>query len=72
VRVGATEPILVSKKIASALLGISIGTLDRLVRQGKIKAIRVGRRVLFKRASLENFTGADFSVAFEGNPDRVM
>jgi excisionase family DNA binding protein len=70
--VKATEPLLISKRTAATLLGISIGTLDRLVRQGKLRAIRIGRRVLFKRASLENFTGADFSVAFEGNSDRVM
>jgi hypothetical protein len=36
VSVTPTTPILVSKKIAAGLLGISIGMLDKLVRQGRI------------------------------------
>jgi excisionase family DNA binding protein len=52
----STTSILVSKKIAASLLGISIGMLDKLVRQGRIEPVRIGRRVLFRRDSVEGMT----------------
>ena len=50
------SPILVNKKTAATLLGISIGMLDELVRQGRIEPVRLGRRVLFRRDSIEQLT----------------
>jgi excisionase family DNA binding protein len=47
--------ILLNKEEASAALSISTGTLDRLVREGKIRPVRIGARVLFKVADLEAF-----------------
>jgi excisionase family DNA binding protein len=47
--------ILLNKEEASAALSISVGTLDRLVREGKIIPVRLGARVLFKVADLEAF-----------------
>ncbi len=48
--------ILVNKKTAALLLGISVGMLDKLVRQGRIEPVRLGRRVLFRRDSIESLT----------------
>jgi excisionase family DNA binding protein len=47
--------ILLNKEEASAALSISVGTLDRLVREGKIRPVRLGTRVLFKVTDLEAF-----------------
>jgi len=54
------QPILVSKKVAAKLLGISTGTLDRLIRQKQIPAVRIGSRVLVRREDIENFEGERF------------
>jgi excisionase family DNA binding protein len=56
VSVTPTTPILVSKKVAAGLLGISIGMLDKLVRQGRIEPVHLGRRVLFRRDAIEELT----------------
>ena len=42
-------PILVSKKQAAKLLGISTGMVDKLRRQRRIEAVRLGARVMFRR-----------------------
>jgi excisionase family DNA binding protein len=42
--------------MAAALLGISVGMLDKLVRQGRIEPVRIGRRVLFRRDAVEQLT----------------
>lgn len=47
--------ILLNKEEASAALSISTSTLDRLVREGKIRPVRLWTRVLFKVADLEAF-----------------
>lgn len=52
----SASSILVNKKTAAALLGISIGMLDKLVRQGRIDPVRIGRRVLFRRDSIDALT----------------
>jgi excisionase family DNA binding protein len=54
-----TQPILISKKAAAGLLGISIGMVDKLVRQGRIERVRLGRRVLFRRDDVETLTLTD-------------
>jgi excisionase family DNA binding protein len=46
---------LLNKLEASAALSISTSMLDRLVREGKIRPVRLGTRVLFKVADLEAF-----------------
>lgn len=52
----ATDPILLSRKKTAALLGISIGTVDALVRKGQLEPVRLGRRVLFRRDAIERLT----------------
>jgi Helix-turn-helix domain len=48
-----TAVLLISKKIAAKMLGISIGLLDKLRRQGRIEGVPVGRRVMFRVADIE-------------------
>jgi excisionase family DNA binding protein len=47
------QPILISKKAAAELLGISVGLLDKLVRMGRLERVRLGGRSLFRRDDLE-------------------
>jgi excisionase family DNA binding protein len=54
-----SELILVSRKDACRMLGISIRTLDNLVSGGEIRVRRIGSRVLFERRSLEAFSRSD-------------
>jgi len=54
-----SELILVSRKDACRMLGISIRTLDNLVNCGEIRVRRIGTRVLFERRSLEAFSRSD-------------
>jgi excisionase family DNA binding protein len=42
---------------AAAMLDISPQTLDKLIRQGTLKAFRVGRRVILRRDDLLKFVG---------------
>jgi len=49
----APEPLLIGAVPAAELLGICRTSLDKLVRQGKIKPTRLLGRVLFYRSHLE-------------------
>lgn len=49
------EPDLVPVGAAARVLAISITALRRLERRGEIPSVRVGRRLLFRRATLERF-----------------
>jgi excisionase family DNA binding protein len=49
----AATPILVTRKTAAQMLSISVGMVSKLVRQGKLEPVRLGKRVMFNRASIE-------------------
>lgn len=52
------EKLLLDRKTAAEMLGISVVTLDRLLVAGKgPKAKRIGSRVLFSRTELERYAG---------------
>jgi len=53
------QPLLISKKEAAHLLGVCLRTVDYLVAAKELSAIRVGKRVLVKYASLVAFTRRD-------------
>jgi excisionase family DNA binding protein len=53
------EPILLSRKQTASLLSISLRGLDYLLAQGKLRARRVGKRVLIPRQEIERFARAD-------------
>jgi excisionase family DNA binding protein len=43
------------KKKSAAYLGISVESLDRYIKKGKIGVIRIGRRCLLKKEMLDEF-----------------
>jgi excisionase family DNA binding protein len=46
---------LLSKSDARDLLGISAAGIDRLVRRGELGCVRVGRRVMFTVADIDDY-----------------
>jgi len=48
-------PLLVGVREAARVLGLGRDTAYQLVREGRLRAVRVGRRVLVPRAELEAF-----------------
>ena len=51
-------PQLISRCHAAQRLDVSTQLLDKLVRQGKLRAFRLGRRVLYDRCELLKLLGA--------------
>ncbi|MBI4207203.1 MAG: excisionase family DNA-binding protein [Betaproteobacteria bacterium] len=48
-----SSSIFLARKHAATRCGISLPILDKLIREGKLDVVRVGRRVLVRRESLE-------------------
>ena len=46
------EPLAVDLKQAAALVSVSVHTLRRYVRQGKLRSTRIGRRVVVPLSEL--------------------
>ncbi len=51
-------PLLISRREAKTLLGLSLRTLDHLIARREIRVRRVGRRVLVSRHALEMFANS--------------
>jgi len=49
------QAYLKSKREAARYLGISIGTLERLVREGELPYVRIGILAKFRPEDLEDF-----------------
>lgn len=49
------ERTLLSAKETAAMLGVSQRTLYNLTRAGKLPAVRIGRRVLYRPADVEAY-----------------
>lgn len=61
------DKILVSKKEAAALLGISLRTVENLIARKELESRRIGRRRLIPRVSLEKLARRDTpSASLEG------
>lgn len=52
----AERPTL-TREEAAALVGVSVRTLDELIKEGRIRVVRVGRRVLVLRSAVSEFLG---------------
>jgi excisionase family DNA binding protein len=50
-----TEPLLMSVREAARLIGIGRDCTYCLIREGRLPAVRVGRRILVPRAALERW-----------------
>ena len=53
------DSIAVRRVDAAAMLSISVGTLDKLIRRGEIPHKRVGRAVLFSVDALREWSRAE-------------
>jgi excisionase family DNA binding protein len=58
------ERLLVSRKEAASLLGVSVQSIDKLVRRGELRCVRVGKRLLIAPEVLQEFTRKKTSAAF--------
>jgi len=56
------DQVLLRRRAAAEAASISLPTLDKLIRSGRIKTIRVGRAILIPRSSLLKFAKADHSI----------
>lgn len=51
----APELRLLTRTEVSECIGLSLKSLDGMVRRGEIKPLRIGGKVLFKRSAVEAF-----------------
>ena len=49
------DPAGLNKKAAAAYLGVGLRTIDRLIQHGDIPVVRLGRRVIVRRETLDTF-----------------
>ena len=56
-----TEPLLIAVRDAARALGIGRDAAYALIRQGRLRSVSVGRRVLVPRAELEAFVAREAS-----------
>lgn len=63
------DAILISKREAALLLGVSPRTVDTLITNGELPTRRIGRRVLASRVSLEKFARRDHPTTANGGGD---
>jgi excisionase family DNA binding protein len=49
------EKLLLNRKEAASLLSISVQSIDKLVHQGRLKCVRVGKRLLIPPEALQEF-----------------
>ncbi len=45
--------ILISRKQTAIVLGISLGMVDKISRQGLLEPVRLGKKVMFRRSDVE-------------------
>jgi excisionase family DNA binding protein len=57
-----TERLLISKKEAATMLGLSMRTLNTLIAMRELPVRRIGRRRLIERRSLEQFAHVDHNT----------
>jgi len=53
----------VSPSELAAALGVSLATVKRWLRMGKVKSARIGRRVFISRVALEQALGSDVAAS---------
>jgi hypothetical protein len=53
------DKVLFGRKQTASLLDISLRTLDHLVQNGQIFPIRIGKRIMFTRLTIDRFIQKD-------------
>jgi excisionase family DNA binding protein len=65
------EPGALDKKSAAAYLGVGLRTLERLIEQGQIPTVKVGRRrVVIRKEALDEFLKAREHRRGDGEGER--
>jgi excisionase family DNA binding protein len=49
------QKLLLNRKEAAALLSVSVQSVDKLVHRGKLRCVRVGKRLLIPPEALQEF-----------------
>lgn len=62
-----TERLLLSKRDAAAMLGLSVRTVENLISSRELPARHIGRRCLIERQVLERFARRDHQT--QPSPD---
>lgn len=57
-----TQPLLISKKGAAMMLGVSVRTVEHLIARKELQAIRIGKRRLLPMAALKRFAKRDHAI----------
>ena len=66
------DTLLLSKQEAARMLGISIRGLEHLIFNQEIRIIRIGRRVLIARSTVESFAkGQNSDISSETEPKEL-
>jgi excisionase family DNA binding protein len=55
--------LLLSRKESSALTGLSLRTISKLIAAGELRSIRVGRRRLIPRSAITRFVQSDHATS---------
>ena len=50
------EKLLYNRREAASLLNVSVQSLDKLIHHGRLRCVRVGKRLLIPPESLQDFT----------------
>jgi excisionase family DNA binding protein len=69
---GTRQPLLISKRQTAELLNLCLRTVDYLIAAKELAAIRVGKRVLVKYASVLAFTRKDHIDGAQPNGEAVQ
>ena len=59
----APEPVLLSPEEAAAVLGVGRSTIYRLIDEGALRRMLIGRRALIPRADIDAFVAAQLGQA---------
>jgi len=55
----ATVPTTVTRPEAASALGVSVTTVDRLLRTGRLGSVQIGRRVVIRREAIADYLGLE-------------
>jgi len=63
---GTDERLLLSRSTAASALGVSVDTVARLIRDGELGAVRIGRSVLIPREDVLALVERRRGKAYQG------
>jgi excisionase family DNA binding protein len=64
-----TEAILLSRRQAAELLGLSLRSIDYLSASGRLATLKIGKRRLFRREVIERFARTNHAEPIQISAD---